>query len=490
MKKRRLMIGLLTIGFMLSGCGWFTVTQEEKDSSPEFVHETEPIEDRTGDKSLTAFEKDKAFLIEKELDLLEGVADSELSMEDFLDLLSQTYESLDMIIDTAVYSPNIHDSEAVKKMTMLGVYDNYFPDEDTFLTQPIDYGTAGFWLMTLQDVIQERTVRDNIAVPSDLLHRINVATALLDWTEETETVKTFTLDDMLEGAPSDIPLTKLMAAEIMVKAYEETVGTIPLNEETDFADTENVFAMKSAEKFFWTEDNLFHPEQTGDYDDWGFMPAIQYSGELLRGLNLEEQNVPYGAAISSLAQLLKEYEEETQVSLEERIVLNEKPYHWHVYQFETGEHSYVNCMPACIEMALRYQGIREAPTAEELRDEYPLDGEGWNDSLTENVMNQYGLEFQIDWDVNLERMLTYLEQGNILYVMYREPGEEIGHSVMIKGYWQIGETVQFIISDPAGFTQGRFGYIDRMQDAATLIPLIQSHVPRYFVIPSNNMIQL
>jgi hypothetical protein len=142
-------------------------------------------------------------------------------------------------------------------------------------------------------------------------------------------------------------------------------------------------------------------------------------------------------------------------------------------------------MPACVEMALRFQGLTEVPSAEELRNEYPFDGEGWNDVLAENVMLKYGLNFTYTFDLDLDTMLSLLDEGNILYVMYRDLDSinDIGHSVMIKGYWKLGNKISFIVSDPNYNFLGPFGYLEYTKDAQTMISDMERHVPRYFIIP-------
>lgn len=297
----------------------------------------------------------------------------------------------------------------------------------------------------------------------------------------------YTLDEVLEDTTAhNQPLTKIRASEILVTAYEDSIREIPLAEAPRLNDTNSLYAQKAAVDFYWIENNQFHPEETGEWHDWAFLSASTYDGKVRLELGLEETVVSYGAALSSVSRLLKEYEQANQDKLEEKLVLNERPYDWHVYQYETGDYSDVNCMPACVEMALLYQGKKEVPSTEYLRNENLNNGEGWQDGLAESVMVQYGLTFETDWDIELNKMLDYLENGNILYVMHGQPELEIGHSVIIKGYWQIGDKIQFILSDPAENLNGRLGYTDTLKVAESLISLIQSHVPRCFIIPSES----
>ena len=63
-------------------------------------------------------------------------------------------------------------------------------------------------------------------------------------------------------------------------------------------------------------------------------------------------------------------------------------------------------------------------------------------------MEQYDLNFEVTYDVVLDEMIGYLDEGNVLYVMFNQFDSEIGHSAMIKGYWELGDNVYYIVSDP------------------------------------------
>ncbi|GAA0351574.1 hypothetical protein GCM10008932_00900 [Alkalibacterium iburiense] len=479
-KKKKGFLCLIILGFSLSGCGSNNATDNGDLTSEESGHDTEQNQDQ-----LTTFEKDSENLIGNGIVLPDYEAEDDLDAQSFLDILSQALSVLDIKMDTSLYNPNANENEAIKNMIMLGIYQSHFIEGEEWINHPLDYGTAGYWLLKTQDTIQERTNREPLATPEDLIQRINVSTALHFWTKEDVEVPVYALDEVLEeDSAHDQPLTKIRASEILVTAYEESIGEIPLAEAPRLTDTDNLFAQKAAVDFYWIENNQLHPEETGDWHDWAFLSASTYDRNIRMELGLEETVVSYGAALSSVSRLLKEYEKASHDKLEEKLVLNERPYDWHVYQHETGDYSDVNCMPSCVEMALLYQGKKEVPSTEFLRNENLNNGEGWQDGLAETVMLQYGLTFETDWDVELNNMMDYLENGNILYVMHGQPELEIGHSVIIKGYWQIGDKVQFILSDPAENLNGRFGYTDSLKEAESLISLIQSHIPRYFIIPS------
>lgn len=435
----------------------------------------------------TAFEKDVEYLRQKGLNLPDVAADSGMKLEIFLSLLVEAYESLGSEIDISKVNPKYEASDTVKKMTLIGVYDNQFEIVDP-LNSDLEYGLVAYWLMKLQDSIQKRyySRSDPSATIGDLLQRINTSTALHTWTEAANETRTYALDDVLKGeANSDQQLTRLMAAEVYVSTYEAIFGEIEIVPESKPKDTEDINAWKSNNVFFWSESGDFEPGKTGNWDDWSFMSAISYDATLRSDLNKEESKAPYGSVVVALATLLKSYEESKPNVIEEKIVLNERPYDWYVYQQETGEYSPNNCMPATVEMALKYQGIPDVPSAETLRKDNPWNGLGWTDGVAESVMLQYNLKFTDSFDATLDlnKMLDYLDKGNVLYVMFRESDNPEGHSSLIKGYWKIGDQVNFIVSDPNHNTMGPFGYLEYVKDAQTMLLDMERHLPRYFIIP-------
>lgn len=61
----------------------------------------------------------------------------------------------------------------------------------------------------------------------------------------------------------------------------------------------------------------------------------------------------------------------------------------------------------------------------------------------ETNARQYGVMFSVSFDINLDKMLDLLDKGKILYVMYWESSGQEGHSVIIQGYWKLGDSVYF-----------------------------------------------
>ncbi len=456
----------------------------EKPASEESTSPKEPSPVPT--VAPTLFQNDMEYLKSKGLTLEVLSADSSITSESFLSLLVEFYEAIGGKIDTALLNPK-GASEVVKKLAFIGTYDSYFVD-DSSQTSEQEYGSSAYWLLKIQDTIQKRLYSwdGSIVTPQDLLMRINVSTILHTWSEEITEVKAYTIQDLLkEVPPSDTSLTKLLAAEMLVTAYEENFGKLPYSNATKPVDTDNIPAWKANQFFFWSETGEFEPNNTGTWEEMGSLAAQTYDAQIRVSLKLEEKKTPYGAIISTLAYMMRAYNDWPKNPIKEEIVLNERPYDWYIYQLDTGEYGDVNCMPSCIEMSMKYQGLTEIPTTEELRKEYPSDGLGWNDVYAENVMRENGLKFTDSWEITLEAMTNALNDGNILHVMYRDPTSEEGHAVIIKGYWNTGETTKFIVSDPNQNMIGPFGYPEYVVDANIIMENMRQHVPRYFIIPKN-----
>lgn len=435
----------------------------------------------------TVFDTDIIYLSEKGIELPDVAPDKEITTEVFLSLMVKMYEAIGGEIDISKVNPRSTRSDVVKKMTLINVYEDFFMVDNT-LDSKLDHGAAAYWLMKLQDSVQNRLYwkSDRTATTGDLLRRINVSNALHTWTEDIQEMKAYTLADLVgDEVGLNQPLTRLLAAEMLVTAYEDVVGEIKVSDESKLSDTDNIYALKANQFFIWTETDQFEPEKLGKWDDWSFTSAIIYDSQVQLSTISEGTTIPYGAVISAMVSFLRGYEDMEQTKIEELIVLNERPYDWYIYQYDTGEYGYNNCMPSCIEMSLRYQALSHIPTAEQLRADNLMDGMGWYDQLAEDVMKQYGLQFTDSWDINQDTMLKYLDEGNILYVMYWISSIETGHASLIKGYWKKGDRTEFIISDPSHNLYGPFGYQETIVDAETMISNMEIHVPRYFVISAD-----
>jgi|GEM_PF-6243253 len=435
----------------------------------------------------TVFDTDIIYLSEKGIELPDVAPDKEITTEVFLSLMVKMYEAIGGEIDISKVNPRSTRSDVVKKMTLINVYEDFFIVDNT-LDSKVDHGVAAYWLLKLQDSVQNRLYwkSDRTATTGDLLRRINVSNALHTWTKDIQEMKDYTLADLVgDEIGLNQPLTRLLAAEMLVTAYEDVAGEIKVSEESKLSDTDDIYAWKANQFFFWPETDQFEPEKLGKWDDWSFTSAIIYDSQVQLSTISEGTAIPYGAVVSAMVSFLRGYKDMEQTKIEQLIVLNERPYDWYIYQYDTGEYGYNNCMPSCIEMSLRYQALSHIPSAEQLRADNLMDGMGWYDQLAEDVMKQYGLQFTDSWDINQDTMVKYLDEGNILYVMYWNANLEIGHASLIKGYWKKGDSTEFIISDPSHNLYGPFGYQETIVDAETMISNMEIHVPRYFVISAD-----
>jgi len=304
----------------------------ENDNNNDNINELPP--EVTEEPKQTAFDKDIQYLSEIGITLPQLSPDAPVTTEEFLSLMTKTHEAIGGGIDISMVNPNNNLSDAIKKMTLMGVYENYFIQDNT-MDSIMDYGTASYWFMKLHDSIQSRfyTRSDGTATTGDLLRRINVSTALNTWSKEAEEVKSYTIGDLTEEETTlDQHLTRLLAAEMLVNAYEDINGEIKETENYKFSDTDSIYALKSNQLFFWPETDKFEPEALGKWEDWSFTSAIIYDSQIRISLELEGVNVPYGAITSAMASFIRAYEEMEQNKQEEIIVLNERPYDWFVYQ--------------------------------------------------------------------------------------------------------------------------------------------------------------
>lgn len=502
LKTKLLLIVLLALSMTLSSCSLVAellpdIKQTIESTRPttsesETTAETTPAPTPTP-KPVPIFVKQASSLEAQGFDLPRKKASAYLSQIELMDILAQVYEHIGGPIDTSLMNPEYGASEGIRKMTRIGLYydDSYYGQN---VEDKLSYSNASYWIFELRKKLLQNSVArtDMTAYPQDLLLTINMSSALYGWKPGAAEAVTFTMDDLLQAEMSDQasqPLTRQTASHMMVNAFEQVTGEkIETDQSYRYPDTPDIESLKATNFFFWPEEDAFMPDLQGTWDDDFFLGTYNYDSQLGDVFGGYERICPYGAIISSITALLDSAHQFSVIPADEYIVLNERPYPWHIYQIETGEYGDVNCMPSCIEMSMLYQGLENAPNAESLRALHPLDGMGWTDYLAETLMTDYGLEFYYSWaesyETSIDEMLSYLDQGNILYVMFRdEYTEGEGHAVILKGYRRSGETLEFIVSDP-NFTQiGPFGYPEYYSDARKMVEDIIRHVPRYFIIP-------
>ncbi|WP_078551628.1 C39 family peptidase [Bacillus alkalicellulosilyticus] len=437
---------------------------------------------------LTAFQKDIEYLRGEGVKLPDLEPDSHIDIDTLASVLVEIYEALGGEFDISMLNPKMEASDSVKKLTVIDAYDPlFFYDYDE--AADLEYTHTAYWLLRFHESLQKRLYgKGNMnATVEDLLRRMNLSTILYTWSQDATNRKEYEVQDLLEEEIAlNEQLTRFLAAEMMVTAYEDIKGEIQTNDEVKPEDTDNINAWKANGFFFWTDN--FEPAKTFTLEEIDVSVIRIFDSQLRINMDLHVENAPYGAVISALSYLMASYKDIEQSRIEEIIVLNERPYDWYVYQFETGEYSDVNCMPASVEMAMRYQGLPNIPTTENLRKENPLNGLGWHSVIAQDVMNQYGLQFSVSSGLNIDDMINELNQGNILFVMFREIDSDFGHAAIVKGYWKVGDNIRFILSDPALNQIGLFGYPEDIKDAETLVEDIDRHSTSYVIIPRDNKV--
>ena len=147
---------------------------------------------------------------------------------------------------------------------------------------------------------------------------------------------------------------------------------------------------------------------------------------------------------------------------------NSVSYEWYIDQVNTGQHSYVNCGPACVTMAIKWSNQSFTKTAEDARKTYLPSGGWWytnniTDYLTDNNTAHY-----ISSLSEANALISQLDDGNIAilcldmyYVSYHSGNPEWhidkfyttlssdwGHFIVAKGYKIVDGIIWFEIYDP------------------------------------------
>ncbi|MDR2938452.1 MAG: hypothetical protein LBU92_05900 [Prevotellaceae bacterium] len=167
-------------------------------------------------------------------------------------------------------------------------------------------------------------------------------------------------------------------------------------------------------------------------------------------------------------------------------VANNVDYNWYIDQYYTGTHWNVNCGPASVTMALKWELPFFNRTTEDARNTYPLDGGWWHTTDIVNYLNLYHARGRVIEFNQEEDLLAELDLGNIAilcldmyYVRKETKGEqwaidkfystenpESGHFIIVKGYKKVGNNTLFEVYDPWSidkrYEDGRFMGLDRL----------------------------
>ena len=164
---------------------------------------------------------------------------------------------------------------------------------------------------------------------------------------------------------------------------------------------------------------------------------------------------------------------------------NNVNYEWYIDQINTGQHSYVNCGPACATMAIKWSNQYFSKTTEEARYTYLPEGGWWYtnniiDYLTINRIAHYltsltqvsHLKKQLD-DGNIAILCldmyyvrNYLEKSEWhIDKFYFTSSKDWGHFIVVKGYKIVDGIVWFEVYDPwslgVKYNDGNLKGIDR-----------------------------
>ncbi|MFU0799574.1 MAG: C39 family peptidase [Xylanivirga thermophila] len=289
------------------------------------------------------------------------------------------------------------------------------------------------------------------------------------------------------------PLTRLDLAKVLVTIEEMRLGEeiiYKYNGWQDMADTDDPYANKAditGILMRYNNNNAFYPQKMIQFREI-YPPLLNIINRSYVLVDENERGKPlsYKETINIITMLFNELAQ-PKPHEEKVVVVNERPYDWYVNQYETGEYGQVNCMPASMEMVLKWRNSNNTITTEELRKEYICDGGGWYDTGLINELERHKVPYTLEWDFSLETMLFHLDSANILIVMYNDGVDFSGHAVVVKGYRKIPAGVWVICNDPSTFEPvGKYGRPDgigREMEAKELLWEMERHSSWYIVIP-------
>ena len=147
---------------------------------------------------------------------------------------------------------------------------------------------------------------------------------------------------------------------------------------------------------------------------------------------------------------------------------NDVGYEWYIDQFNTGKHTFDNCGPACVTMAIKWTDLTFTGTVQDARNTYKSEGGWWHTNDIRNYLNNYSISnFTMNF-VDANALKNELDNKNIAilcldmyYVRYQSenpewhvdkfyiiPSEGGGHFIIVKGYKIVDEITWFEVYDP------------------------------------------
>ena len=147
---------------------------------------------------------------------------------------------------------------------------------------------------------------------------------------------------------------------------------------------------------------------------------------------------------------------------------NNVNYEWYIDQINTGQHSYVNCGPVCVTMAIKWFNQYFSKTPEDARNTYRPEGGWWH---TDNIIDYLADNHTVHYVTSLTQvshLINQFDDGNIAilcldmyYVrnhigksewridkFYSTSAKYWGHFIVVKGYKIVDGIVWFEVYDP------------------------------------------
>lgn len=172
--------------------------------------------------------------------------------------------------------------------------------------------------------------------------------------------------------------------------------------------------------------------------------------------------------------LPEQLEEEKAIRQEEAkqgvTVSNNKDYDYYYDQRLSGKHHVLNCVPTCTAMILKYLDPNSKDTSESLRNEYEIDGKGWNPDIFLDVLKKRNIKYIAFPHKNAEQtdmmVRRYIKNGYIamffsdmhkIYGVRNNPSklgkshndpEVVRHTYIVKGYKYVDNELYYEIYDP------------------------------------------
>jgi len=198
-----------------------------------------------------------------------------------------------------------------------------------------------------------------------------------------------------------------------------------------------------------------------------------------------------------------------------------RDYDWYINQNETGLASRVNCAPTAAVMAAKWSDANFNKSVRDARDTYLYDSYGvfasWSMANIYNFLSDNSIPCRSDYDVSLQNMTGYLDNGNILIVGINMFGitfnkneeqrtgkyylsftggrvyiDGSNHVIVVKGYRVVDGKTYFEVYDPNGrprYEDGTPKGKDRFYLASEVIDSAEALVGTYLVISAKDTVE-